>query len=167
MLHYNDTSQNPQFGRSSTYVVFAQLLRVFSQMSANAHKCIIQWVGLEYSPESVRKLLSKLQQFVSFMQFPPHKSDLPPIAKSGWINHALDFMSLMSKSIMTMIIADPMIQVNNRILNVWCLGTDEASQMKQPHMLSQSEFYNFTLDHINLKKHFHDWKENLKDYSAR
>jgi len=55
------------------------------------------------------------------------------------------------------------------IVGIW-LGVgfaDEACQMREPRMLAHVEFYNTSLDHVDLKAHFRSWKDNVKEFSVR
>lgn len=91
--------QNPQFDApSAAYIVFAQLLKHLSQISTEAKKCVIHWLGTEYEPEWMRNLVAKIQQFISVRQFSSGRSDLPSNSKtSWWLSSAVQVLDMLSE----------------------------------------------------------------------
>ena len=89
--------QNPQFHSANTYIVFAQLLKQLSQLSSDAHWCLIHWLR-GYRVDWFRDLIAKIQQFISIRLFPSNPSDLPSSSKcTWWIPSAVKVLALLSK----------------------------------------------------------------------
>ena len=90
--------QNPQFLSTSTYAVFAQLLKQLSQLSDEDKKCLVRWIRHHYRVDWLKNLTSKLQQFISVRQLPPSPSELPPTSKSTWwLSSAVKVLALLCK----------------------------------------------------------------------
>ncbi|XP_072177562.1 probable E3 ubiquitin-protein ligase HECTD2 [Diadema setosum] len=122
--------QNPQFNKTSTYVIFAHLLRQLSTLADNDHHYMVHWFkGLPAA--NFKAIVDRLQQFTSVRLFPPSTNDLPPIGKcSWWIPSATKVLALLNAS----------------------------NSMCKPLKIPYTCFYNNTLDNIDLMKEYYAWQ---------
>lgn len=122
--------ENPQFYNASTYVVFAQLLKQLAKLPAQSHLSLTRWLQ-EYKPDHFREIIAKVQQFISVRLFPPDPSELPSSSKSTWwLSSAAKVLALLN----------------------------EANLQCYPPLVSHWEFYNSTLDHIDLMAEYYAWQ---------
>ncbi|XP_041477495.1 probable E3 ubiquitin-protein ligase HECTD2 [Lytechinus variegatus] len=122
--------QNPQFDKTSTFVIFAHLLRQLSTLADNDHHYMVHWFkGLPAA--NFKSIVERLQQFTSVRLFPPKSNDLPPVGKcSWWIPSATKVLALLNAS----------------------------NSMCKPLKIPYTCFYNNTLDNIDLMKEYHAWQ---------
>ncbi len=72
-----------------------------------------------------------LLQFVTIRQFPPADKSLPPLSKSRWwIPTATKVLALINA----------------------------ANNLRQPAILDYTEFYNISLDHMDLMHEYYTWQ---------
>ncbi|KAL4231209.1 putative E3 ubiquitin-protein ligase HTD2 [Mactra antiquata] len=122
--------QNPQFGNSSTYVIFAHLLRQIAALNDHDHHYLVHWMK-KLTPDRMQALLERLNSFVSIRLFPPKPQDLPPMHKcSWWIPSSTKVMALLNA----------------------------ANNLCQPYLVSHMEFYNFALDNLDLMQEYLSWQ---------
>lgn len=123
--------QNPQFGNSSTYVIFAHLLRQIAALTDHDHHFLVYWMR-KLSGDRVQALLERLNSFISIRLFPPKPQDLPPMQKcSWWIPSSTKVMALLNA----------------------------ANSLCQPPMVSYMEFYNMSLDNLDLMQEYLAWQD--------
>ncbi|XP_041367987.1 probable E3 ubiquitin-protein ligase HECTD2 isoform X2 [Gigantopelta aegis] len=121
--------QNPQFTSQSTYIIFAHLLRQIAALSDHDHHFLVHWIR-KMKPSVVKAVLDRLHNFISVRLFPPKPQDLPPLSKcTWWIPSATKVMALFNAS-------------NN---------------MFTP-MVSYIDFYNSSLDHLDLMAEYYAWQ---------
>lgn len=123
--------QNPQFGNATTYVIFAHLLRQISALSDHDHHYLVYWIR-KISSDRFQTILERLNCFISIRLFPPKPQDLPPMSKcSWWIPSATKVMALLNAA------------------NNLCL----------PLLVSFVDFYNVTLDNLDLMQEYAAWQD--------
>ncbi|VDI24269.1 Hypothetical predicted protein, partial [Mytilus galloprovincialis] len=122
--------QNPQFESASTYVIFAHMLRQIAALNDHDHHFLVHWIRrLKSVP--VRKLIKRLHSFISIRLFPPRPQDLPPMQKcSWWVPSATKVMALINA----------------------------ANNLSSPPLVPFYEFYNPTLDHLDLMAEYYTWQ---------
>ena len=114
--------QNPLFVSQSTYTILAHLLQQITRLPNADHQLLVHWFRT-LPVERIQTILQILLQFITIRQFPPADKSLPPLSKSRWwIPTATKVLALINAS-------------NN---------------LKNPPMLSYTEFYNISLDHMDL-----------------
>ncbi|XP_046885938.1 probable E3 ubiquitin-protein ligase HECTD2 [Hypomesus transpacificus] len=124
--------QNPQYSSTSTYVIFAHLLRQMASLSEADHHFLVHWFK-KLSQRRFRQLVERLLQFISTRLFPAEPDDLPPLAKcSWWIPSATKVLALFNA----------------------------ANSVSSPAILSFTEFYNITLDHIDFMEQYRTWQNH-------
>uniref|UniRef100_A0A4W3K454 HECT-type E3 ubiquitin transferase n=1 Tax=Callorhinchus milii TaxID=7868 RepID=A0A4W3K454_CALMI len=122
--------QNPQFGSTSTYVIYAHLLRQIATLSETDQHFLGHWFK-KLSPRRFKQLVDRLQEFVSLRLFPPKPDELPPMAKcTWWIPSATRVLALLNA----------------------------ANSLANPPIIPFVELYNSTLDHIDLMEEYHTWQ---------
>ncbi|ESO93074.1 hypothetical protein LOTGIDRAFT_119782, partial [Lottia gigantea] len=120
--------QNPQFRSTTTYVIFAHLLRQIAALSDHDHHFLVHWLK-RLERDRFKSLLDRLHNFISVRLFPPKPQDLPPLAKcSWWIPSATKVMALLNAA--------------NTVITI------------VPH----TAFYNSTLDHLDLMAEYYAWQ---------
>ncbi|XP_045190576.1 probable E3 ubiquitin-protein ligase HECTD2 isoform X2 [Mercenaria mercenaria] len=123
--------QNPQFGSSSTYVIFAHLLRQIAALTDHDHHYLVYWMR-KLSGDRLQALLERLNSFISIRLFPPKPQDLPPMVKcSWWIPSGTKVMALLNA----------------------------ANNLCQPPLVSHMEFYNMALDNLDLMQEYLAWQD--------
>ncbi|XP_061194603.1 probable E3 ubiquitin-protein ligase HECTD2 isoform X2 [Saccostrea echinata] len=122
--------QNPQFENFSTYVIFAHLLRQIAALTDHDHHFLVHWMkGLK--KQVFQKIIKRLQNFISIRLFPPKPQDLPPMAKcTWWIPSATKVLALLNA----------------------------ANNLTSPTIVQYTEFYNPTLDHLDLMAEYYTWQ---------
>ncbi|KAK1905156.1 putative E3 ubiquitin-protein ligase HECTD2, partial [Dissostichus eleginoides] len=76
-----------QYSSTSTYVIYAHLLRQISSLSEADHHYLVHWLK--------KQLVERLLQFISTRLFPAEPDELPPLTKcSWWIPSATKVLSL-------------------------------------------------------------------------
>ncbi|XP_070212088.1 probable E3 ubiquitin-protein ligase HECTD2 [Littorina saxatilis] len=122
--------QNPQFSTLSTYVIFAHLLRQVAALSDHDHHFLVHWIKL-LERDRFKGILERLHNFIACRLFPPKPEDLPPLAKcSWWIPCATKVMALLNA----------------------------ANNLAQPPLVAHTDFYNSTLDHLDLMAEYYAWQ---------
>ncbi|KAL3864357.1 hypothetical protein ACJMK2_006047 [Sinanodonta woodiana] len=128
---------NPQFGSSSTYVIFAHLLRQISALTDHDHHYMVFWLR-KLRVDKFQTILERLQSFISMRLFPTKPHDLPPMEKSGWwIPSATKVLALLNA----------------------------ANNLASPALASYTEFYNNTLDGLDLMAEYTAW-QNPNSYGG-
>ncbi|XP_038046423.1 probable E3 ubiquitin-protein ligase HECTD2 [Patiria miniata] len=129
--------QNPQFGQTSTYVIFAHLLRQVAGLCDQDHHYLVHWFK-RLPKDSFRDMVNRLIQFISIRLFPPEPADLPPIGKcSWWIPSVTKVLALLNA----------------------------ANSLTVPNKIVYTCFYNNTLDHVDLMKEYYAW-QNPNNYQT-
>ncbi|KAL2083351.1 hypothetical protein ACEWY4_021124 [Coilia grayii] len=124
--------QNPQYSHTSTYVIYAHLLRQIASLSEADHHFLLHWFK-KLSPRRFKQLLERLLQFVSTRLFPATPDDLPPISKcSWWIPSATRVLALLNA----------------------------ANSLSTPPIVAYTDFYNIALDHIDIMAEYRIWQCN-------
>uniref|UniRef100_G1RPE7 Probable E3 ubiquitin-protein ligase HECTD2 n=1 Tax=Nomascus leucogenys TaxID=61853 RepID=G1RPE7_NOMLE len=126
--------QNPQFNNTSTYVIYAHLLRQIATLVEADHHFLVHWFKKQYSRLSQKRfkqLVERLLQFISLRLFPAKPEEFPPITKcSWWIPSATKVLALLNT----------------------------ANSLVHPPLIPYTDFYNSTLDHIDLMEEYHTWQ---------
>nr|XP_022337082.1 probable E3 ubiquitin-protein ligase HECTD2 [Crassostrea virginica] len=122
--------QNPQFENFTTYVIFAHLLRQIAALTDQDHHFLVHWMkGLK--KQVFQRIIKRLHNFISIRLFPPKPQDLPPMAKcTWWIPSATKVLALLNA----------------------------ANNLTSPTLVQYSEFYNPTLDHLDLMAEYYTWQ---------
>ncbi|XP_031435226.1 probable E3 ubiquitin-protein ligase HECTD2 [Clupea harengus] len=129
--------QNPQYSHTSTYVIYAHLLRQIVSLSEADQHFLMHWFK-RLSPRRFKQLVERLLQFISTRLFPATPDDLPPISKcSWWIPSATRVLALLNA----------------------------ANSLSSPPILSYTDFYNIALDHIDIMGEYRTWHGNSNKFS--
>lgn len=121
--------QNPIFSSQSTYSIFAHLLQQLTSLSNIEHQYLVHWFRT-LSQARLRGILRNLLQFVTIRQFPPADKSLPPLNKSRWwIPTATKVLALLN-----------------------------AANNLNTALLDYTEFYNVSLDHMDLMAEYYAWQ---------
>ncbi|XP_067930960.1 probable E3 ubiquitin-protein ligase HECTD2 [Watersipora subatra] len=123
-------SLNPLFQNVTTYVILAHLLRHMASLSDHGHHTLVQWYS-NVGVDQFKVLVLKLNKFISQRLFPVNPTDLPPMSKCHW------WMPSCCKVL--------------AILNA-------TNTQSEPSMISYSDFYNETLNNIDLYKEYENWQ---------
>ncbi|KAM6956864.1 putative E3 ubiquitin-protein ligase HECTD2 [Aplochiton taeniatus] len=124
--------QNPQYSTTSTYVIYAHLLRQIAALSEADHHFLVHWFK-KLSARRFRQLVERVLQFISTRLFPAEPDDLPPLAKcSWWVPSATKVLALFNA----------------------------ANSVSSPPIMPFTEFYNMTLDHIDIMEQYRTWQSN-------
>ncbi|CAG5130186.1 unnamed protein product [Candidula unifasciata] len=122
--------QNPQFGSRSSYVIFAHLLRQVAALSDHEHHYLVHWLK-RLKSDRFRSSVERINNFISVRLFPPKSEDLPPLSKcSWWIPSATKVLALFNA----------------------------ANSLHTPPLVQYTEFYNITLDHLDLMAEYYAWQ---------
>uniref|UniRef100_A0A4W6BRV9 HECT-type E3 ubiquitin transferase n=1 Tax=Lates calcarifer TaxID=8187 RepID=A0A4W6BRV9_LATCA len=122
--------QNPQYSSTSTYVIYAHLLRQIAALSEADHHFLVHWLK-KLSARRFRQLVERLLQFISTRLFPAEPDELPPLAKcSWWIPSATKVLSLFNA----------------------------ANSVSSPPIMPFTDFYNITLEHIDFMEEYRTWQ---------
>ncbi|XP_042312596.1 probable E3 ubiquitin-protein ligase HECTD2 isoform X4 [Sceloporus undulatus] len=122
--------QNPLFSNTSTYVIYAHLLRQIAALTEGDHHFLIHWFK-KMSQKRFKQVIERLLQFISLRLFPAKPEELPLMEKcTWWIPSAAKVLSLFNAS--------------NSLVN--------------PPVIPYTDFYNSTLDHIDLMEEYHNWQ---------
>ena len=122
--------QNPIFSSQSTYTVFAHLLQQLTSLANSDHQYLVHWFRT-LSQTRIRSILRNLLQFVTIRQFPPADKSLPPLSKSRWwIPTATKVLALLNA----------------------------ANNIGGPQLVEYTEFYNVSLDHMDLMAEYYAWQ---------
>ncbi|XP_042712754.1 probable E3 ubiquitin-protein ligase HECTD2 isoform X3 [Chrysemys picta bellii] len=122
--------QNPQFSNTSTYVIYAHLLRQIATLAEADHHFLAHWFK-KISQRRFKQLVDKLLQFISLRLFPAKPEEFPPMIKcTWWIPSATKVLSLFNA----------------------------ANSLANPAIIPYTDFYNSTLDHIDLMEEYHNWQ---------
>ncbi|KAH0521434.1 putative E3 ubiquitin-protein ligase HECTD2 [Microtus ochrogaster] len=136
--------QNPQFNITSTYVIYAHLLRQIAALVEADHHFLVHWlkknenfdwnyfkIFARLSQKKFKQLVERLLQFVSLRLFPAKPEEFPPLTKcSWWIPSASKVLALLNT----------------------------ANNLVHPPLIPYTDFYNSTLDHIDLMEEYHTWQ---------
>ncbi|XP_035982130.1 probable E3 ubiquitin-protein ligase HECTD2 isoform X3 [Fundulus heteroclitus] len=124
--------QNPQYSSTSTYVIFAHLLRQMAALSEADHHFLVHWFK-RLSARRFRQLVERLLQFVSTRLLPAEPDELPPLAKcSWWIPSATKVLSLFNA----------------------------ANSISSPPIMPFTDFYNITLEHVDFMEDYRTWQNH-------
>lgn len=127
---YTILLQNPQFDKSSTYVIFAYLLRQVSSLTDGEHQFLVHWFR-RLPVNTFKAAITRVQQFISVRLIPTKTNELPPDEKcTWWIPSAVKVLALLNAS-------------------NWLLT---------PPVVNHSFFYNHSLDHIDLMSEYYSWQ---------
>ncbi|XP_028845805.1 probable E3 ubiquitin-protein ligase HECTD2 isoform X2 [Denticeps clupeoides] len=122
--------QNPQYSSTATYVIYAHLLRQIASLSEADHHFLVHWLK-KLSQRRFRQLVERLLQFISTRLFPAVPEDLPPSSKClWWIPSATKVLGFLNA----------------------------ANSISSPPILSYTDFYNITLDHIDIMGEYRTWQ---------
>lgn len=122
--------QNPQYTSTATYVIYAHLLRQIAGLAEADHHFLVHWFK-KLSQRRFKQLVERLLQFISTRLFPARPEELPPMAKcSWWIPSATRVLALLNA----------------------------ANSLSTPPIISFTDFYNHTLDHIDIMEDYHTWQ---------
>ncbi|XP_028585569.2 putative E3 ubiquitin-protein ligase HECTD2 isoform X1 [Podarcis muralis] len=122
--------QNPLFSTTSTFVIYAHLLRQIAALTEGDHHYLIHWFK-KISQKRFKQVLDRLLQFISLRLFPAKPEELPPLEKcSWWIPSAAKVLSLFNTS----------------------------NSLANPSIVPYMDFYNSTLDHIDVMEEYHNWQ---------
>uniref|UniRef100_A0A2K6DXV5 Probable E3 ubiquitin-protein ligase HECTD2 n=1 Tax=Macaca nemestrina TaxID=9545 RepID=A0A2K6DXV5_MACNE len=121
---------NPQFNNTSTYVIYAHLLRQIATLVEADHHFLVHWFK-KLSQKRFKQLVERLLQFISLRLFPAKPEEFPPITKcSWWIPSAAKVLALLNT----------------------------ANNLVHLPLIPYTDFYNSTLDHIDLMEEYHTWQ---------
>ncbi|CAN0092590.1 unnamed protein product [Lampetra planeri] len=126
--------QNPQFGQSSTCVIFAHVLRQVSALLLPEQRTLVQWLHRLHISR-FRALLGQLHALVTLRMSQDEGAQLPPPAKSSWWIPAA-------------------VRVTALLYAANVLGASPR--------LPYSEFYNSSLDHVDLTQEYLAWQCNSR-----
>uniref|UniRef100_A0A8C3QKT4 Probable E3 ubiquitin-protein ligase HECTD2 n=1 Tax=Cyanoderma ruficeps TaxID=181631 RepID=A0A8C3QKT4_9PASS len=122
--------QNPQFSNTSTYVIYAHLLRQIAALTEADHHFLVHW-SKKISQKRFKQVVERLLQFISLRLFPAKPEEFPPMVKcTWWIPSATKVLALFNA----------------------------ANSLISPPIISYTDFYNSTLDHIDLMEEYHNWQ---------
>ncbi|XP_015265665.1 PREDICTED: probable E3 ubiquitin-protein ligase HECTD2 [Gekko japonicus] len=122
--------QNPLFSNASTYVIYAHLLRQIAALTEGDHHFLVHWFK-KLSQKRLKMIIERLLQFISLRLFPAKPEELPPVEKCNWwIPSATKVLSLFNA----------------------------ANSLANPPIIPYTDFYNSTLDHIDLMEEYHNWQ---------
>ncbi|XP_043845992.1 probable E3 ubiquitin-protein ligase HECTD2 isoform X1 [Dromiciops gliroides] len=122
--------QNPQFNNTSTYVIYAHLLRQIATLVEADHHFLVHWFK-KLSQKRFKQLVDRLLQFISLRLFPAKPEEFPPMTKcSWWIPSAAKVLALLNS----------------------------ANDLAHLPLIPYTDFYNSTLDHIDLMEEYHTWQ---------
>ncbi|XP_048362006.1 probable E3 ubiquitin-protein ligase HECTD2 [Sphaerodactylus townsendi] len=122
--------QNPLFSNASTYVIYAHLLRQIAALTEGDHHFLVHWFK-KLSQKRLKMIIDRLLQFISLRLFPAKPEELPPVEKCNWwIPSATKVLSLFNA----------------------------ANSLANPPVIPYTDFYNSTLDHIDLMEEYHNWQ---------
>nr|XP_006006375.1 PREDICTED: probable E3 ubiquitin-protein ligase HECTD2 [Latimeria chalumnae] len=123
-------AQNPQFTNSSTFVIYAHLLRQIACLAEADHHFLGHWFK-KLSQRRFKQLVDRLVQFISLRLFPSKADELPPLAKcTWWIPSATKVLALLNA----------------------------ANSLSNPAIIPFTDFYNSALDHRDLMEEYHTWQ---------
>nr|XP_057907388.1 probable E3 ubiquitin-protein ligase HECTD2 [Doryrhamphus excisus] len=122
--------QNPQYSSTSTYVIYAHLLRQMAALSEADHHFLVHWLK-KLSARRFRQLVERLLQFISTRLFPAEPDELPPASKcSWWIPSATKVLALFNA----------------------------ANSVASPPIMPFTDFYNIALEHIDFMEEYRTWQ---------
>ncbi|XP_031557085.1 probable E3 ubiquitin-protein ligase HECTD2 [Actinia tenebrosa] len=137
---YTVLLQNAQFNKSTTYVIFAHLLRQVSALSDSEHQSLVMWFR-KIPVNTYKSIVTRIEQFMSLRLFPTKSTDLPPEEKcTWWVPSAVKVLALLNA----------------------------ANWLQLPPLISHTYFYNHSLDHIDLMGEYYSWQNpgaNLGKFS--
>uniref|UniRef100_A0A8C3S063 Probable E3 ubiquitin-protein ligase HECTD2 n=1 Tax=Chelydra serpentina TaxID=8475 RepID=A0A8C3S063_CHESE len=117
-------------GNTSTYVIYAHLLRQIATLAEADHHFLAHWFK-KISQRRFKQLVDRLLQFISLRLFPAKPEEFPPMIKcTWWIPSATKVLALFNA----------------------------ANSLANPAIISYTDFYNSTLDHIDLMEEYHNWQ---------
>ncbi|KAL4640071.1 putative E3 ubiquitin-protein ligase HECTD2 isoform X1 [Arapaima gigas] len=122
--------QNPQYSSMNTYIIYAHLLRQIAALPEADHHFLVHWFK-KLSPRQFKPLVERLLNFISTRLLPARPEELPPMTKcSWWIPSATKVLA---------------------VLNA-------ANIISAPPIVPFTDFYNLTLDHINIMEDYQAWQ---------
>jgi len=127
---------NPLFNTSSTYVIFAHLLRQLSLLPNSDHHYIINWLR-RLPLKEYKGILTRMKQFITTRLFPSN-NDLPPLEKCvWWIPTAVKVLALQNA----------------------------ANFQANPPVVSHTHFYVEAIDNLDLVREFQQWQTGKSNFS--
>ncbi|ESN94683.1 hypothetical protein HELRODRAFT_68680, partial [Helobdella robusta] len=123
---------NPQFNHRNTYTIFAHLLRQISVLKDVQHHYLVHTFK-NIAQEKFREMVKRIQRFISArLSLSNSKDDdLPPKSKClWWIPSATKILALLNA----------------------------ASNLATPQLMNYQEFYNPSLDHLDLLVEYYNWQ---------
>ncbi|XP_029465723.1 probable E3 ubiquitin-protein ligase HECTD2 isoform X2 [Rhinatrema bivittatum] len=122
--------QNPQFNSTSTYVIYAHLLRQIATLAEADHHFLVHWFK-KILQRRFKQLVDRLLQFISLRLFPAKPEEFPPLPKcSWWIPSATKVLALLNA----------------------------ANSLTNSPIIPYTDFYNSTLDLIDLMEEYYNWQ---------
>ncbi|KAM9809459.1 putative E3 ubiquitin-protein ligase HECTD2 isoform 2-T2 [Syngnathus typhle] len=122
--------QNPQYSSTSTYVIYAHLLRQMAALSEADHHFLVHWLK-KLPGQQFRHPVECLLQFISTRLFPAEPDEVPPASKcSWWIPSATKVLALFNA----------------------------ANSVSSPPVMPFADFYNLTLEHIDFMEEYRTWQ---------
>ncbi|XP_015194984.1 probable E3 ubiquitin-protein ligase HECTD2 [Lepisosteus oculatus] len=122
--------QNPQYTSTSTYVIYAHLLRQMASLAEADHHFLVHWFK-KLSQRRFKQLVDRLLQFISLRLFPAKPDELPSMVKCAWwIPSATRVLSLLNA----------------------------ANTISNPPLIPFTDFYNSSLDHIDIMEDYQTWQ---------
>ncbi|KAH0623603.1 hypothetical protein JD844_006529 [Phrynosoma platyrhinos] len=159
--------QNPLFSNTSTYVIHAHLLRQIAALTEGDHHFLIHWFK-KMSQKRFKQVIERLLQFISLRLFPAKPEELPLMEKcTWWIPSAAKVLSLFSRFSQVNYFLKIELSYVIDILEKWLPfshasfshGSQNASNsLVNPPVIPYTDFYNSTLDHIDLMEEYHNWQ---------
>ncbi|XP_030060680.1 putative E3 ubiquitin-protein ligase HECTD2 [Microcaecilia unicolor] len=123
-------SQNPQFNSTSTYIIYAHFLRQTASLAEADHHFLIHWFKKMFH-RRFKQLVDRLLQFISICLFPSKPEEFPPMSKcTWWITSAIKVLALLNA----------------------------ANNLTNPPLIPYTDFYNSTLDFIDLLEDYQTWQ---------
>ncbi|KAB7497247.1 putative E3 ubiquitin-protein ligase HECTD2 [Armadillidium nasatum] len=122
--------QSPIFLSQSSYNVLAHVIRTITELPNSDHQLLVSWFKtMEVS--RFRLVIGFITQFITVRQFPPPDRSLPPLSSSKWwIPSATKVLAILYAS----------------------------NLASKPSLVSYTEFYNHTLDHMDLMAEYRRWQ---------
>nr|XP_033799293.1 probable E3 ubiquitin-protein ligase HECTD2 isoform X2 [Geotrypetes seraphini] len=123
-------SQNPQFSSTSAYVIYAHILRQIATLAEADHHFLVHWFKKIFH-RRFKQLVDRVLQFISIRLFPAKPEEFPPMLKCTW-----------------------WIPSATKVLALLCA----ANNLTYPPLIPYTEFYNSTLDFIDLLEDYQTWQ---------
>jgi E3 ubiquitin-protein ligase HECTD2 len=126
---------NPLFSDSSTYVIYAHVLRQICVLDADEQQIMITWLR-QIPSKDFQGLLTRLRTFVNYKLFPT-KNDIPAGEKSAWwIPNGVKVMALLNAA--------------NDVI---------------PILVPRKNFYVKSVESLDLVRQYHLWESGSQNFS--